>query len=264
MRAHFQETQWSYLSEHFSLHRIDHTVACDGAILVSELLQHEPCVSYLDWLGDYIGSPDRRVTASTLAKRYAHTTIVPLLYALSVYNVNLFATLEQLRLEIPSDPALRPRGTRLPRTSLADWQLHAPQGERTVWRDQTLHALFARHVTPLFERLAKSARVSPRILWENAAVRIFPMYEDAYEHALHAGESATAQRIQDDCRALLNACNDHYYGTSYNPFSPYIAAGAAETAEITGSIQLPAKRKTCCLYYRISAEYCRICPLPAG
>jgi len=113
------------------------------------------------------------------------------------------------------------------------------------WKDK----VFAEHLTPLLEIIAKECKINERILWENIAVRINSVFRE-YEHSLSC-EQLDRQYLaltSEDCEWL---------GRVKNPFQPYIHRTFVDKAN--------PKRKTCCRYYQISTSnetpYCYVCPL---
>jgi len=217
---------------------------------VTDLLDRDHCAAYLDRLGAFIGSPSRRATASTLAKRYAFLAVSPVLYAMTVLDKGIAFPPAQCILSSDTEPDAP---TRLPRLGLASvpTATTALHGQREEWRASVLGALFAGHLSPLIGILAETARVSKTILWENALVRIVPIFEEALE--LTDGEAA-ACRIRGDWRYIVYESAGELFGERRNPLSGL----AGPEDQVYGQIY----RRTCCLYYEVCAEYCRACPLP--
>ncbi|WP_080832147.1 IucA/IucC family C-terminal-domain containing protein [Cohnella massiliensis] len=248
-------SEWADLSERFGLLRRDGPRPCRRSVRAADLLDRETREQYLDWLGGYIGSPSRRVTASTLVKRYAYLAVSPALYAMSVYNKELMLRLEHCFLETYADPEHNPGGTKLPHLRLADDRSTEPEpGRRDEWRERLVRELFAGHVAPMLRALAETARIPPVVLWENVVVRIVPLFEDALEQA---GSRDAAGRIREDFRYLVREIPGELFGERRNPLSGLVDPAGLESGD--GCRQ--RLRRTCCLYYEISAEYCRRCPL---
>ncbi|TNJ63278.1 hypothetical protein FE784_26120 [Paenibacillus hemerocallicola] len=224
---------------------------------VSDLLGRERCEAYLDWLGDYIGSPSRRVTASTLAKRYAFLVAAPVLAAMTTENQVLEFTPDQCILETTEQQAQQPNGTRLPSLGLTGWRIaEASADQRSRWRERVMRSLFAGHVTPLFHALSATAKVPLVLLWENAMVRIVPLFEDLLEQA---GDGPDACRIREDFDTVVRTSPGDWFGEARNP----LAALSSRYGEASAG-QAPRRRRTCCLYVEISGEYCRACPIEPG
>lgn len=240
----------------FSLNWHDDARPCDRRVRVIDLLEREKCGDYLDRLGGFIGSPSRRVTASTLAKRYAFIAAAPVLYAMSVYDKGLTLSPMHCILETPVPQEGNIGGTKLPRLGLADCQVtEAAPGRRREWREELVRSLFAEHLSPLFRSLAEVARVPMPVLWENAVVRIVPLFADALEQA---ADRTAADRIRDDFRYVVHESPGELFGERRNPLSGLAGPAGIDLPDESGE----RLRRTCCFYYEISGEYCRRCPLP--
>jgi ferric iron reductase protein FhuF len=247
--------EWNALSERFSLSRHNSSVPCHQRIRAADLLDQEKCAEYLDWLGSFIGSPSRLVTASTLVKRYAFLTASPVLYAMAMYNKAIALRLEHCILESPADPADNPSGTKLPRLSLTEMPLaEAVPGHRGIWREKLVRELFAGHLTPLLHTLAEVSRIPVIILWENIAVRIVPLLEAALEEA---ADPDTACCIREDLQYIIREGPGELFGERRNPFIKLVESPGLLNPD---GAAVKQQRRTCCLYYEISGEYCRRCP----
>ncbi len=220
----------------------------------SDLLDREKCEIYLDGLAAQIGSPSRRVTASMLAKRYAYLVIVPVLYAMSVYNKGLQLTLDQCRLAAPDDNEYKASNSKFPNLRIRELRVTEPEADkREEWRNQVVSELFGNHITPLFRSLSVFGRVPMPILWENAVVRIVPLYEDGLEDE---DDPAVWQRYKDDFTFISQTAQASLFGERRNPLTKFIIAAHEGVANEPA----PYMRQTCCFYYEMSPEYCRACP----
>jgi ferric iron reductase protein FhuF len=93
------------------------------------------------------------------------------------------------------------------------------------------------------------ANIPLSILWENTAVRIFSLYEKRFGHE---GNSKTRERIEGDFAYVITGASGSLFGEKENPLTRFFVAS-----------EKPVRfRKTCCFYYRISADgsCCSICP----
>lgn len=256
MKPAFATPEWDFIADRFSMGWHDDARPYHRSVRVIDLLDHEKCGAYLDWLGGFIGSPSRRVTASTLAKRYAFIAAAPALYAMSVYDKGLTLSPKHCILETPVPPEGSAGGTKLPRLGLTECQVtEAAPGRRGEWREQLVRSLFAEHLSRLFRSLSEVARVPMPVLWENAVVRIVPLFEDALEQA---ADRAAADRIRDDFRYIVHESPGELFGERRNPLSGLAGPAGIDPTDEPGE----RLRRTCCFYYEISAEYCRRCPLP--
>jgi len=233
--------------------KLDHLLAA-RSMSVRELLDREKCEVYLELWAREIGSPSRRVAASMLAKRYAFLTISPILYAMTRYNKGIQLTLDNCRLVSPSEAEYQVNKSRFPNLYVDEWQVTEPAAEkRQEWREQQLRLLFEGHVFPLFRSLSVAGQVPMAILWENALVRIIPIYEDGLEEE---EDSLCVQQLHDDLHYITRTAPASIFGTRRNPFTSFIRARDEEAAQEQRSYS----RQTCCFYYEMSPEYCQACP----
>lgn len=252
--------EWQELSSEYSLAMHESTLPLVQSVRASELLDTERCGRYLDWLALYIGAPSRRVAASMLAKRYAFVAVVPALHAMSWFDKGLRLLPGQCRLVSPDYGSGEHGKTRFPLLTLGEAPITAPAAAgREQWRDQVLSELFAGHVSPFFRALAEAGQVPMAILWENAYVRIAPLYEE---------EGIGDPQIREDYVYIVNQAPASLFGERRNPFKAFAGAAvgamsAMSTASGMSTIPAasgPQMRKTCCLYYEMAPEYCRKCP----
>jgi ferric iron reductase protein FhuF len=250
------EAEWESLASRFSLTKGDIDRPSLHSVPSGRLLEREACGRYLDALSLEIGSPSRRVTASMLAKRYAFVCVSPVLYAMTMFDKGLRLSLEHCRLESYLDRGGDSGNSRFPNYSLAGLEVWKPApGSRREWREALLLELFAGHLSPLFAALSDLAKVPAAILWENAAVRILPLYEEAADKET---DMAARHRIREDFEYIASTAPGSLFGQRTNPLRRFLGS-----RDCTGSADAQARtRLTCCLYYEMSAEYCRACPLP--
>ncbi|MEX2475447.1 IucA/IucC family C-terminal-domain containing protein [Marinobacter sp.] len=228
-------------------HARDHVFALPAA----QLLVPETCTDLLDRLTPVIGSPNRYVTASLLAKRIAFLTTASALYAMSALDRGLNLSIDNSFLEYRHEDGLWQ--SRLP---LEDLTVSTPtSGLRNGWRDGVISQLFAGHLAPLWRTFRAVSRVPLPVLWENTAVRVYSLYERRM--ANHACPE-TRQRITQDFDYLVHRAPEDLFGTGYNPLKRYFDPRPACT---DSTVRL---RKTCCFYYRATQpiKYCSTCPLP--
>ena len=223
----------------------------DFALPAASLLEPDTCRDLLDRLTPVIGSPNRYVTASLLAKRIAFLTTGSALYAMSALDRGLDLSIDNSVLEYRHQGGLWQ--SRLP---LADLSVTAPSaGARSNWRDTVVHNLFAGHLAPLWQSFRAVARVPLPVLWENTAVRVYSLYERRLTKQTCPHRQ---QRIADDFHFLIHQAPADLFGADHNPLQRYFRPrqyGQAPHVRI---------RKTCCYYYRATepAKYCSTCPLP--
>ncbi|OBR67839.1 hypothetical protein A7K91_08945 [Paenibacillus oryzae] len=240
--------EWEGLPSRFAMDAKEIEMPLLSSILASELLDKENCVRYLDWLGAHIGAPSRRVAASMLAKRYAYLVIAPVLHAMTGYNKGLGLSLDNCRLITPDYSGILPERSKFPELLLDGQALMMSipaAGERFPWRDDILKELFAGHIAPLFRVLAEAGGVPKAILWENAAVRIAPVFEDVL----------FIETAREDYNYIVSGASAELFGERRNPLLAFL-----EPASPKASFLAERVRKTCCLYYEMAPEYCRKCP----
>ncbi|MED1793254.1 IucA/IucC family C-terminal-domain containing protein [Brevibacillus nitrificans] len=243
--------EWEYLKKHFRMNETS-SLQLTPIHPAAHLLDEEKCAGYLDQMTAFMASPSRKVTASLLAKRYAFLTVAPTLYAMTMYNKGLDASIGNYSLvlsEQSSDPWLSHMGIRTLAVS------SPTDGCRNEWRDRVLAGLFAENIAPVWRNLSKLARIPRTILWENAAVRLFSLYEKRMEKEA-TGE--IIERIRDDFSYLVKLAPPALFGEDSHPFAPFYGEEPAVHAS-----NRPARiRKTCCYYYQVAKEedYCDACP----
>ncbi|WP_338551873.1 IucA/IucC family C-terminal-domain containing protein [Paenibacillus sp. KS-LC4] len=257
MSINLSPAQWKELEARFKFMPEKKDLPAGLAIIAQDLLNRENCESYLDQLANEIGAPSRRVAASMLAKRYAFLFVAPVLYAMTVYNKGLSLTLNNCRLTSPDESESKASGSKFPNLSVDGLEITEPEaGKRREWREHLLRQLFAEHLSPLFRSLSEAGKVPLAILWENAFVRIVPLYEDGLEEA--EGDSSVIQRLHADFKFMTEPASAELFGERRNPLARFIKPSHAGIAgEMIASI-----RQTCCFYYEMSSEYCRACPKP--
>ncbi|WP_431027193.1 IucA/IucC family C-terminal-domain containing protein [Lysinibacillus sp. LZ02] len=117
------------------------------------------------------------------------------------------------------------------------------------WAEDWKERLFAEHLTPLVELVAKECKVPQNILWENIAVRLQAVLRK--QGKLYSNFELEQQFKELTC---LEA---HWLGRTGNPLRMYLQKGQEWS-------QMPT-RKTCCRYYQVKKEdenpYCGNCPL---
>ncbi|CAM4257284.1 ferric iron reductase protein FhuF [Paenibacillus endophyticus] len=258
MTVTLSASEWGDLGSRYHLTPSDDGLPADRFIVSSELLDRDKCESYLDQLAAEIGSPSRRVTASMLAKRYAFLTVAPVLYAMTVMDKGLELAPSHCRLVSPSDSEYLQSHSRFPHLSLDGWNVTEPEaGKRAEWRDQVMRQLFEEHLTPLFHSLSIVGQVPRAVLWENAMVRIIPLYEDGLEDE---EDPFILMRLHDDFKFITEKASPSLFGERRNPLKMFIRG---KSTDQTGK-QAAYKRKTCCFYDEMSPECCRACPKPVS
>jgi ferric iron reductase protein FhuF len=228
--------------------------ACDPvwSLPATDMLDPDACRALLDQLGPIIGSPNRYITASLLAKRVAFLTTGLALYGMSVLDRGLDLSLANWRLDYRHEDGLW--RSQMP---LHDQRASTPQpGARAAWRAAVVQTLFAEGLAPLWHSLHQNARVPIPVRWENTAVRVYSLYEKRLTAERHP---ARQDQIQADFRWLVEQAPAAVFGASHNPLQRFFRPRQPVTAKPGTRI-----RRTCCFYYRATKPetYCGSCPLP--
>lgn len=245
--------EWEELGDRFNFTPEGMVQPTTSFIFSTDLLDREKCETYLDRFASEIGSPSRRVTASMLAKRYAYLTVTPVLYAMTAYNKGLHLTLGNCRLAAPHEDVSK---SKFPNLSFEELSVTEPEaGKRIEWRNQVVSQLFESHLSQVFRSLSIAGQVPMAILWENALVRIIPIYEEGLEEEQ---DPSVMLRFQDDFQFISQTAPASLFGERRNPFEKFMRAVNAGAADN----MVAYTRQTCCFYYEMSPEYCRACPKP--
>lgn len=182
------------------------------------------------------------------------------LYAMSLLNKGLDLSIRNCYIEPRSGQDARLRSIRYGHLE----HEVAPFEHRDRWRDDVLRALFADHLTPLWQGFAREAPIPLAILWENTAIYIYVLYEQVIAAISASAASAVSmqeqfQRCQDDFHYIMQAAEGEVFGLRRNPLAAYYHGSLAPSTE-SPSVR---KRKTCCYYFEIDniRGYCKSCPL---
>ncbi|WP_134704908.1 IucA/IucC family C-terminal-domain containing protein [Ammoniphilus sp. YIM 78166] len=236
MQPSLEQDEIDYLSEHF---RLTTTLSPErrGSIDAVGLLERQGCVSYLDEVSSLIGSPSKMVTASQFSKRYSYLTVIPSLYALTVFNKGLDLSIENIHIE-----SVYQDQNWLPRVRFAHLQVaNEPK------REEVLETLFAKNLSKVWRSLSETVGISYSILWENTAIYVYWFYEKRMEQE---GNPQVNLRIQEDFQYLIHEAPASLFGEKENPLAKFYSDPGNRT------------RKTCCYYYQLSShhDYCSTCP----
>lgn len=255
---HLSEQQRLELTNYFQL-ELQLKVGSDKKLLcVEELLERERCIEFLQQLRQLTGSPTLAIAASQFAKRYAALFVVPYLYALSIFDKALDASLRQVWLNDSGQAAWKPK-VMLQSCAAASAPPNASEEERAAWYDHSLYQLFALHLAPLWKSLAEASSLPPIILWENTAVRIYSLFEKKI--AKLELPDCKKKQAQADFSAMLALENGRCFAEAYNPVARFYTT----SRQASGDEQTLRVRRTCCLYYLTLQQpgYCEACPRAA-
>lgn len=218
------------------------SVAQINQLLIDENMEH-----FLEEVKINTKAPDLKVAASVFVKYYA-VVVVMHLYALSSWNKRLHFSLDSLYLK---NKELE--GYWLPEYYFENLVAEEFTGEdRDEWRNQAIQHLFHEIISPILIMLAKEAKVSKAILWENIAVYIDWLYEKIFDNQENVNF--------DDYDFLVNQAPGELFGPyQKNPLHRYHTE-PVYLSELNESIRI---RKTCCFTYLLGEKrtYCQTCPL---
>lgn len=221
-----------------------------GRIDPRVLMDRDQAVFFLRDLTERLQSPSLFVTASQLLKQYSYSLLVPAFYAMTLLDKGLNVEADNCLFEVsfPGEGAWR---TRL---HLKDREVSSPEGSgRASWREGFVGAVFRDHLTKVIHTVSEVSGLSTAVLWENASVYLYWMYE-----TFMPGKADEEQkmRISEDFRYMLNA-HPSLFGERENPLSRFYC----DKCTLPGSDQPVRIRKTCCLYYEIGdGQLCQTCP----
>ncbi|MGG4488521.1 IucA/IucC family C-terminal-domain containing protein [Metabacillus idriensis] len=240
----FTKEELDYLSRfRLSLERNESVLTADAAdLLNSDLLSR-----YLMKIQPRIHSDRLNVTGSMLVKRYAFLAAMAL-FSMTVFGKKLNTDPANLSLVTDDEDPLW-----LPSFYFHSLECIPASKNRGAWRDELLSDLFRDHISKLISIVAKEARISKLILWENVVLYVVWMYDTLLANK---PEYVTIEQIQADYLYVVKEADGELFGEGMkNPFLPfYRESGQAAEA--------PKLRQTCCLYYLTSEkrDRCSTCP----
>ncbi len=263
--------QWNVLTEQLRLTTVP-SADPQHSVPVSQLLDEQGARQYIQQLTDIYESDDLPFITSMLAKRYSYMIVAPALYAMTVYGKGLHFAPEQCTLESHFKGDIWLPHVRLDKPEAMELHLE-PEGEQATsehrcecandaanqvsqhQRQQYLTTIFAGHLQPVWHNLARAAGVSRAILWENAAIYVYYVYETLLADPIH---DAYREQIEADFAYLTEQASASVFGEKWNPLARFNTPKRLSP----GSDKPKRIRKTCCLYY-LSGEdagYCSVCP----
>lgn len=217
----------------------------EEVIEISNLLDEEKCLSFLQKQMIMMKAPNLSVAASMFSKRYAHLVVSSTLYSMIEFNCALNLPLEACSLSIDRKLFVQ--------LDMCKWKEKGIT-RREQWREDVLRQLFSFHITPILNTLNKISNIPSSILWENVAIRINSIYRKILDKDL---DQEKFERVNSDFYFLKNSGGD-LFNLNDNSIRKYLKIGE--------EFRLNPKRKTCCMYYKIEKEtegigYCSNCPL---
>ncbi|UHA73403.1 (2Fe-2S)-binding protein [Paenibacillus sp. 481] len=246
----FEPEEVNILTEHF---RLTLHASRDSRLSIPavDLLDTAKCQEYLEAAKTIFQCSNAAASLSQLSKRYAYLTMASGLYAMTMFNKGLDYSIENCHIEsVDEDKSW------LPEVCLSDWRVTEPTGgDRYIWREQMIQRIFAGNMAEVWNSVSKVAKVPTSILWENAAISVYWLYE---RRMLEGASDQQKARIQEDFQYLVQEAPAHLFGERENPMKKYNSPKCTTSYSDT-----PIRvRKTCCFLYKISDDhdYCLTCP----
>ncbi|MBN8208753.1 hypothetical protein JI666_08340 [Bacillus sp. NTK071] len=214
---------------------------------VEQLLDEEKLTAILERLVGDGHFPNPIVAGSQFMKRYGLMTLVSSLYAFTMWNKPIVAAPEQLAYQLDTDA----ESWSMNLVIRDEWRRNGK--DRIDARAVLANELINENLAPIIETMVKATKLSATILWENAAIYLFWLYETLIPGE---GDSEQKRRGEEDFHYFLREFNCTSFTCGANPFLPYYSE---KTEREEGSLRI---RKTCCLKDQISAESpcCKTCP----
>lgn len=217
------------------------------SIEVSDLLDPRNVGGYLDKVKQQIGAKDEKTAASILVKRYAFLPVI-YLYSMTAWDTKLDISFENLFFE-----SIDKNGVWLPGFRFKKLLGEGAGENRDQWREKAVRTLFSDHVFPILDCIAKEAKISKLILWENIAIYVFWLYEK-----ILLEDPLLAEKAAEDFHFIIEEASGNLFGGyNANPLKRY--HNEKIFVESTGKLIRP--RKTCCFSYLTnSGKRCGSCP----
>ncbi|KQB93664.1 iron reductase [Geobacillus sp. PA-3] len=220
------------------------TANVSSSMLFAQLLHDdEQLAKYVAHVRNEMGAANDAVAASMLVKRLSF--LAPMaLYAMSIWNKRLVLDPRRIWLDTDDEGEMW-----MPRFRLEPPEAEVCDIERSRWREQAVHDVFASLFAPLIAQLRHLTRISPLVLWENVAIYVYWVYERWLEDESLA---PVADRLRDDFRFLIYEADGRLFGQKDNPLRRFFKGASG------------MQRTTCCLYVQTKGgTCCQTCPLKA-
>lgn len=223
----------------------------EGMISASSLLDPERLEAFISELKTTFRTDYDKVAASIFIKRYAFLAVISL-YSMSAWNKKLNLDPDNIFIEPPSGDAKWLPKFYFASTEMEEGQSGGTSGDRwpfpkeKAFQVEVLSGLFAGHLNPLVNRLARMTGVSKLILWENIAVYIMWLYETVLEY-------------DRELDFIFNEAGGELFGSYHsNPLKKFYT-GKTYVDDLDEMVRI---RQTCCFSYLTGekAARCKTCP----
>jgi len=217
-----------------------------------DLLNEEKIKYFFNQMQVYIQTDHKAALGSMFIKRYAFISVIAL-YSLSNLNKLLNVQLNNVTIYSYEDET---NNNWLPFFHLKDITVKDIRQNRNKYRDELLKTLFKNNIDRVIQTVAKCAKVSKWVLWENVAIYIFWLYETLLEDPSVVEQK---ERINKDFLYIVQRADGKLFGQmNQNPLSRFYRPKAYNE-----KYQMEIReRMTCCLYYLTNKEgnRCKSCP----
>lgn len=246
-----QEQRMFNEKEKEKLEQLRLTLAGKGEYTVQQLLDPDQLKALLERLVSEGHFPSVIVAGSQFMKRYGFMTLAPILYAFTMWEKPVLAGPDKLEIDLNTQAAPFMMQLVTPNSYMKNKQ------DREATRAELANQLINENLAPFVETMVKATKLSAAILWENAAIYLFWVYETLIPTE---GNAEQVSRAKEDFHYLLREFNCTSFTCGANPFMPYYSDKVKREA---GAIRF---RRTCCLYDQVSegGACCKTCPKARG
>lgn len=219
------------------------------SIRLSELLEEQKLLCYLEKVRSYIGAPNLKVTASIFMKRYAFLAVI-YFYTITAWNKKLDISFHNIMLQTEEADLW------LPKFYFQHTQIETATEDRGERFEKWLELFFSKHTNVLITQLSNVTKQSKLVLWENIAVYVFWLYESVLAHG---DNEQVKQRAKEDFYYIVNEVSGMRFGDcNENPIKRYYCDKSC-LADESEEVRV---RKTCCFSYLLGdgCKTCKTCP----
>jgi ferric iron reductase protein FhuF len=222
----------------------------DLSIPLNELLDETVLLWYLEKVGEAIGSPNLKVTASIFVKRYAFLAVI-YLYGITAWNKKINISFNNISLQTEDVEDIW-----LPKLHFRNIEINIAKENRYEWREKALKDFFSKNAHVLIDQLSKVTKQSKLILWENVAIYLFWLYESVLQKL---DKEELRNRAKEDFYYLVYEAPGSLFGNDHaNPIKRYY-----HNKRYTEHLQEEVRvRTTCCFSYLLegATSRCKTCP----
>lgn len=223
----------------------------DFILELKDFFNKEHLPDILVRIGQKLGAPTNKVTASMIAKRMAFFGVIHL-YAMSVLNQRFIVKIDDIKLAGRAEDRLW-----LPNFYFEHYFAEDALNDRVKWREEVIQNIFSGFFHPMIEALRRETRFSKLVMWENIAIYIFWLYEslmkdNEYKWIQH--------QLEDDYRFIVHEAGPELFGPyKHNPLTRF----DSEKVIREDLVEPVRVRKTCCLANLLeekNGKRCSTCP----